>query len=113
MYQVVTADSPVSDEVKNHPQTRLCEGGCNRWTRTGRMRLADFPNTVVRGNETHCQLCMNRNRRVAGELLQKPNVAEDRLAHTLKGLQSFMADRRARGISADGLGLPHRVRASR
>jgi hypothetical protein len=50
---------------------------------------------------------------VAGELLQKPNVAEDRLAHTLKGLQSFMADRRARGISADGLGLPHRVRASR
>lgn len=108
MYQVVTADSPVSDEVKNHPQTRLCAGPCGRWTRTGRMKVADFPNTVVRGNETTCQLCLNHARRKDGELTQKPNVAEDRLAYTLKGLDAFMAKRRARGVDTDGL-LPHRA----
>lgn len=112
-HMTITADTPVSDDVKNHPQTRQCEGGCGRWTRTGRMKASDFPGTVVRGDEKTCQRCLNEARRKEGELTQKPNVAADRLAHTVKGLNAFMADRRARGVSADGIGAYRRERASR
>lgn len=107
-HMTITADTPVSDEVKNHPQVRQCDGPCQRWTRTGRMKAALFPGTVVRGNETTCQKCLADAKKVEGELVQRPNVAEDRLAHTLKGLDAFMAKRRARGVDTNGL-LPYRV----
>lgn len=112
-HSTITADSPVSDEVKAHPQVRQCQGGCGRWTRTGRMKAVDFPNTVVRGDDTNCQRCLNRAAVVEGELSQRANVAEERLAHTMKGLSSFLAGRRARGASPDGTDTERRELVSR
>jgi hypothetical protein len=96
MRNTIPDNNPVSEETKADPRVKLCEGTCGRWTRLARMKAADFPGTVVRANMTHCNRCVNADRRVVGELVQKPNVAEDRLAHTLTGLQQFMARREAR-----------------
>lgn len=89
----VTADTPVSDEVKNHPHTKLCAGHCNRWTRAASATLEDFPNTVVRSVGGKCQKCLNDERRANPGFI----AAEDhRHRATVTALDAFMARRRQR-----------------
>lgn len=89
----VTAETPVSDEVKNHPRIKLCAGTCQRWTRSQSMTLDDFPGTIVRSADQKCQKCLNDERR-AGPVAQREEDA--RLRHTITGLENFMARSRQR-----------------
>lgn len=89
----VTADTPVSDEVKNHPGIRPCAGHCQRYTRSASATLEDFPGTVVRSGGGKCQKCLNDDRRANPGFI----AAEDRnFKHTVTGLESFMVNRRRR-----------------
>lgn len=89
----VTADTPVSDEVKNHPHTKLCAGHCQRWTRASSATLEEFPNTVVRSSGGKCQKCLNDDRRANPGFIAR----EDKnFKHTVTGLNSFIENRRRR-----------------
>jgi hypothetical protein len=89
----VTADTPVSDEVKNHPHTRLCAGHCNRWTRAASATLDEFPNTVTRSSGGKCQKCINDERRANPGYIAREDT---NLRHTVTGLESFLSNRRQR-----------------
>ena len=89
----VTADTPVSDEVKNHHTTRLCAGPCGRWTRNSSTSLDEFPNTVVRCTGDKCQKCINDERRANPEAVLK---ADKNFQHTVTGLEHWMGRRRER-----------------
>lgn len=89
----ITADTPVSDEVKNHPHTKLCAGHCQRWTRGSSASLDEFPGTVVRSAGGKCQKCINDDRRANPGYI----AANDSKHHdTVTALDSFMAKRRTR-----------------
>lgn len=89
----ITADTYVSEEVRNHPAVRICDGTCKRWTRSGSMTLTEFPGTVVRSADGKCQRCINDLRRGGTTSLAE---ADAKLRHTITGLESFMAKRRQR-----------------
>ena len=89
----VTKDTPVSDEVKNHPHTKLCAGHCERWTRASSATLEQFPNTVVRSVGGKCQKCLNDDRRANPGFIAKEDT---KFRHTVTGLESFLRDRRQR-----------------
>lgn len=89
----VTADTPVSDEVKNHPHTKLCAGHCQRWTRGPNATLDEFPNTVVRSVGGKCQKCLNDERRANPGYIA---ATDSKHRNTVTALDSFMRDRRQR-----------------
>lgn len=93
MITKVTADTPVSDEVKKHPLVHLCAGTCQRWTRTSGATIDKFPGTVVRSGGGKCQKCLNDDRRNNPDRAQKDDANH---LHTITGLHSYMGRRRAR-----------------
>lgn len=97
MITKVTADTPVSDEVKNHPNIRLCAGHCNRWTRHPAATIEQFPGTIVRSGGGKCQKCLNDERRASPERVAKDDANH---RHTVTALDNWMNRRR------DRLGMP-------
>lgn len=93
MISKVTADTPVPDEVKNHPGIKLCTGHCQRYTRDSAQSIEKFPATIVRVMGGKCQRCLNDERRANPGVIAA-NDAKHR--DTVTGLNSFMAKRRQR-----------------
>lgn len=89
----VTAETPVPDEVKNHPSVKPCTGHCGRYTRGTEMKIEEFPATVSRVIGGKCQKCLNDDRREGPDALR---AADAQLRQTVTGLESWLAGRRSR-----------------
>lgn len=74
---------------------------CGHMTRSTRMKLSDYPNTIARGGRGMCVTCWRNNKGVQGSLSTPERVQQHR--YNVSGLESFMEARRRRGVPTEGL----------
>lgn len=94
----ITADTPIPDHVLADERVQRCTGPCNRWTRSMRMLVTDFPGTIQRNASGSCQGCANEEHRNDPE---RKRQAEMKFQRTLNSLSAYTAARNAR-LAAKG-----------
>lgn len=71
---------------------------CGRTLRPAKSTLVDFPGTVSRTRPGDCQTCWQIQRRQVTR-----EVSSTGIAFMVSGLRGFLAERRRRGVPAEGV----------
>jgi hypothetical protein len=79
-------------------------------TRSTRMKLSDYPNTIARGGRGMCVTCWRHSKGTQERLAAPERIQQHR--YNVSGLESYMEARRRRGVPAEGLRCEYRLDAA-